>query len=254
MTGDGVNDAPALKKADAGIAVSGATDAARAAADLILLIPGLSVIVDAIKSARVTFERMKSYSIYRIAETIRIILFMTASIVIFNFYPVTAIMIIILALLNDIPILSIAYDNTKVDDKPVRWNMKEVLTVSTVLGILGVISSFMLFFILEEYLHLSRELIQSLIFLKLVVAGHATIYLTRTERFFWQRPYPSFILFGATFSTRIIGTLFAVYGWFIMSIGWKYAIYIWIYSSLWFVFNDFVKVWTYKGLKREKII
>jgi H+-transporting ATPase len=147
MTGDGVNDAPALKKADAGIAVSGATDAARAAADLILLAPGLSVIVDAIKGARVTFERMKSYSIFRIAETIRVILFMTASIVIFNFYPVTAIMIIILAFLNDVPILTIAYDNTRVDDNPVRWNMREVLSLATVLGITGVIASFGIFYL-----------------------------------------------------------------------------------------------------------
>jgi H+-transporting ATPase len=137
MTGDGVIDAPALKKADAGITVSGATDAA-----LFLLAPGLSVIIDAIKGARITFERMKSYSIYRIAETIRVILFMTASILIFNFYPVTAIMIIILALTNDIPILAIAFDNTKVNELPIRWNMTEVLTVATVFGVLRVISSF----------------------------------------------------------------------------------------------------------------
>ncbi|VAW60046.1 Lead, cadmium, zinc and mercury transporting ATPase; Copper-translocating P-type ATPase, partial [hydrothermal vent metagenome] len=142
MTGDGVNDAPALKKADCGFAVSNATDAARAAADIILTSPGLSVINDAIKQARITFERMKSYSIFRIAETIRIILFMTLAIVVFNFYPISALMIIMLALLNDIPILAIASDNTKINPVPVRWNMPEILTISSIMGIAGVVSSF----------------------------------------------------------------------------------------------------------------
>jgi H+-transporting ATPase len=254
MTGDGVNDAPALKKADAGIAVSGATDAARAAADVVLLAPGLSVIVDAIKGARVTFERMKSYSIYRISETIRVILFMTASIIIFNFYPVTAIMIIILAFLNDLPILAIAYDRTKVDDKPVRWNMKEVLTVSTVLGILGVIASFGIFYIAERYMRLPPDVVQSFIFLKLAVAGHLTIFVTRTENRFWQKPYPSPLLFWAALLTKIAATLFAVYGWFISPIGWKYALLVWAYALAWFVINDSVKIWTHSLLKKEGVL
>jgi H+-transporting ATPase len=252
MTGDGVNDAPALKKADAGIAVAGATDAARAAADLVLMAPGLSVIVDAIVGARVTFERMKSYSIYRIAETIRVILFMTASIVIFNFYPVTAIMIILLAFLNDLPILTIAYDNTKVDDKPVRWNMAEVLTVATILGILGVTASFGIFYLAKEYLHLTTGVVQSFIFLKLVVAGHLTIFVTRVEDHFWRKPYPSLLFFSATFLTKIIGTLLAVYGVFLVPIGWRDALLVWGYALAWFILNDFVKIWVYKFLRRDR--
>ena len=254
MTGDGVNDAPALKKADAGIAVSGATDAARAAADLVLLAPGLSVIVDAITGARVTFERMKSYSLYRIAETIRVILFMTASIVIFNFYPVTAIMIIILALLNDLPILAIAYDRTKVDNEPVRWNMAEVMSISTMLGILGVIASFGIFYIAEEYMHLSAPVVQSFIFLKLAVAGHLTIFITRTEDRFWRKPHPAPILLWAAVLTKILATLFVVYGWFVAPIGWKYALIVWGYAIAWAVVNDFVKVWAYKILRKDNII
>jgi H+-transporting ATPase len=251
MTGDGVNDAPALKKADAGIAVSGSTDAARAAADLVLLAPGLSVIVDAIKGARVTFERMKSYSLYRIAETIRVILFMTASIVVFNFYPVTAIMIIILAFLNDIPILAIAYDHTKIDNRPVRWNMVETLTVSTVLGVLGVIASFGIFYIAQEYMHLPPATVRTFIFLKLAVAGHLTIFITRTENRFWRKPYPAPLLFWAAVVTKVLATLFAVYGWFVPPIGWRNAFLIWGYALLWFVINDFVKVGTYRQLKRH---
>ena len=254
MTGDGVNDAPALKKADAGIAVSGATDAARAAADLVLMAPGLSVIVDAIVGARITFERMKSYSIYRIAETIRVILFMTAAIVIFNFYPVTAIMIILLAFLNDLPILTIAYDNTKVNDQPVRWNMPEVMTIATVLGVLGVVASFGIFYLARDYFLLPTGVVQSVIFLKLVVAGHLTIFVTRVDDHFWKKPYPSLLFFSTTFATKIIGTLFAVYGIFLVPIGWKYALWIWAYALAWFVFNDFVKVGVYKLLRRDKVV
>ncbi len=250
MTGDGVNDAPALKKADCGFAVSNATDAARAAADIILTAPGLSVINHAIEQARITFERMKSYSIFRVAETIRIILFMTISIVVFNFYPITALMIIILALLNDIPILAIAYDNTKVQKKPVRWNMTELLTVASTLGIAGVLSSFLLFFILIQ-LNFSNEMIQSLMFAKLVIAGHGTIYNTRIDDWFWKKPYPSQLLFWATFSTRILGTLIAVYGFLIPPIGWTSAAYMWGYALAWFVFNDAIKMLTYRVLRRR---
>jgi H+-transporting ATPase len=152
MTGDGVNDAPALKKADCGIAVSDATDAARAAAAIMLMTPGLSVIIDAIKESRKIFQRMNSYAIYRIAETLRVLLFMTLAILIFNFYPLTAVMIVILALLNDGAILSIAYDNVIYKDEPEAWNMRVVLGIAAVLGVVGPVAAFGLFFLGDRVL------------------------------------------------------------------------------------------------------
>jgi H+-transporting ATPase len=242
MTGDGVNDAPALKQADCGIAVSGATDAARAASDLVLTATGLSVITAAIAEARKIFERMNSYAIYRISETIRVLLFMTLAIVVFNFYPVTAVMIVLIAVLNDFPIMMIAYDNTVVAPRPVRWDMERVLTVSSVLGVMGVISAFVLFWIAEKYLHLPRPIVQSLMFLKLLVAGHLTIYITRSAGTFWKRPWPNWRLVVATETTQIVGTLAAVYGWGMTPLGWKYALAVWVYALVWFFVNDMVKV------------
>jgi H+-transporting ATPase len=253
MTGDGVNDAPALKRADCGFAVSNATDAARAAADIILTAPGLSVIGEAIKQARITFARMKSYATFRIAETIRIILFMTLSIMVFDFYPISALMIILLALLNDLPILAIAYDNTRVHRSPVRWRMRELLTVSSLLGTTGVIGSFVLFFILQEQ-GFSEDVIRSILFLKLIVAGHSTLYITRSEGWFWERPWPSPLLFGATLGTEIVGTLVAVYGLFITPIGWEYALWVWVYALVWFLIDDAVKMRAYRMLRGEGVV
>lgn len=245
MTGDGVNDSPALKKADGGIAVSGATDAARSAADIVLLAPGISVISKALKESRKIFRRMTNYSIYRIAETVRVLLFMTLSILVFNFYPVTAVMIVLLALLNDGAILSIAYDRAYYSKQPERWDMPVVLGIATVLGIMGVVSSFGLFFLAEQVLHFNRETIQTLMYLKLSVAGHLTIFLTRTKGPFWSfRPAP--ILLSAVLGTQTIATLIAVFGLFMTPLGWKWALFVWGYALVWFIINDFIKIQAFR--------
>ncbi len=252
MTGDGVNDAPALKKADCGIAVSGATDAARAAADIVLLSPGLSVVIDAIKEARKIFQRMNSYAIYRIAETIRVLFFMTLSILVFNFYPVTAVMIVLLALLNDGAILTIAYDRVRYAEMPEQWNMRMVLGVAYTLGVAGVVASFLLFYLAEQVYKLDRDTIQSLIYLKLSVAGHLTVFVTRTRGPFWSIR-PAKVLFAAVLGTQVIATLLSVYGIFMAPIGWKLAGLVWVYALAWFLLNDRIKLFAYRVFEGIKL-
>jgi len=247
MTGDGVNDAPALKKADCGIAVSSATDAARAAASIVLTTPGLSVIIDAIKESRKIFQRMNSYAIYRIAETLRVLLFVTAVILLFNFFPVTAIQIVLLALLNDGAILSIAYDNVRYRDQPESWNMRVVLGMATVLGVVGPIAAFGVFYLGDRVFHLGRPELQTMMYLTLSVAGHLTIFQARTRGPFWSIR-PAGILWIAVLGTQILATCIAVFGIFMTPLGFGYAALVWGYALVWFLFTDRVKLFAYRVL------
>ncbi|MEN6551403.1 MAG: plasma-membrane proton-efflux P-type ATPase [Methanobacterium sp.] len=253
MTGDGVNDAPALKKADAGIAVASAVDAAKSAADIVFTKPGLSVIINAITESYKIFHRMKSYSIYRVAETIRILIFTAMVILIFNVYPVTALMLVLIALLDDIPVMTIAYDRTEKVNNPQRWDMYHVLGMSTFLGILGVLSSLILFFIGIDIFKLDVAVLQSIIFLKLVVAGHLTMFVTRNTGHFWSVK-PSGIFFGSVILTDVFATVLVVSGVFLAPIGWELAAFVWIYSLIAFLIEDYLKIYfarvlDHKGIK-----
>ena len=196
---------------------------------------------------------MKSYATYRIAETVRVLIFLVLAILIFNFYPITAIMIVILALLNDLPIMTIAFDNANPSPFPARWKMKKVLVVATELGVIGVFFSFFILIIGQVFLHLNPAALQTLIFLKLAIAGHMTIYLTRTEeKHFWQRPLPSKILFFTCESTQVVATLFAAMGIFMAPIGWALAGFIWLYAIVAFVTANFLKVYLVRWLNSKQ--
>jgi H+-transporting ATPase len=189
---------------------------------------------------------------YRIAETLRVLLFMTLAIAIFNFYPLTAIMIVMLALLNDGAILSIAYDDVRYRNQPEAWNMRLVLGIATVLGLVGPIAAFGLLFLGDRVFHLRHPQLQTMMYLMLSVAGHLTIFQTRTRGPWWSIR-PAWILFAAVIGTQIVATLIAVYGaWLVTPLGWKYAGMVWGYAFIWFVVTDPVKLLAYKVLDPGK--
>ena len=241
MTGDGVNDAPALKKADAGIAVSGATDAARSAASIALLNPGLSVIIEAIRESRRIFERMLSYAVYRISETIALLGFVTIAIVAYRVYPVTPIMIVLLAILNDGSILSIAYDNTRSASVPLRWNMAFVMGLASVLGAYAIVRSLGIFAISTHFLELNMDQVRTMIYLNLSVGGILTLYAARTRGPFWSVA-PAGTLLLVTWSGQIIATFLAVYGLLMAPIGWANAGLVWAYCGVLFLIQDQIKL------------
>ncbi len=245
MTGDGVNDAPALKEADTGVAVSGATDAARAAASLVLTAPGLSVIINAVEEARKIFERMNSYVIYRIAMTLSIMFFVVASMIMFGFYPLTAVMLILLSLMDDVPIMTIAYDNTWLDPKPVRWQMKRIISVSTILGLFSLIETFGMLLITMKWLGLPKSMVETALFLQLVAGGHLLLFVARTKKNFWTRPGPSAPLFWAIVGTQIVALLFAGFGILMPAIPWYLVGLIWAYNGAWMFLNDGIKRMVY---------
>jgi H+-transporting ATPase len=254
MTGDGVNDAPALKQADCGTAVSGATDAARGAAALILTAPGLSVINSAIDEARRIFGRITTYTLYRVALTMDIMFLVVLSTVFLGFTPLTAAMIVIMSLLDDVPILTIAYDHTSVSKTPIRWQMPRILGVSAVLGFFSVVESFGLLLIgirvlnhpdLQQYFGLAtRDQLQTVMFLQLVAGGHLLLFITRAERWFFLPPFPAAPLFWAIFVTQVVAVLMCGFGWVVEPIAWRLIGWVWGYNLAWMFVLGSVKLIT----------
>jgi H+-transporting ATPase len=190
---------------------------------------------------------MNSYAIYRIAETLRVLGFVTLVILLFNFFPVTAIMIVLLALLNDGSILSIAYDNVQYKDQPEAWNMRLVLGISSVLGLVGPIAALGLFYLGYKVIDLSRPEVQTMMYLMLSVAGSMTIYLTRTRGPFWSiRPARKLVI--AVTGAQIIATVISIGGIFVTALPWKYALLVWGYALVWFLVTDRIKLLAYRLL------
>src|ERR1700728_5065067 len=190
---------------------------------------------------------------YRISETLRVLLFMTLAILIFNFYPLTAIMIVMLALLNDGAILSIAYDNVIYRNQPEAWNMRVVLGIATVLGLVGPIAAFGLFYLGDRVLHIDRPQIQTMMYLLLSVGGHLTIFQTRTRGAWWSIR-PAWILLAAIVGTQVLATAICVFGFLVTPLWWGWAAFVWGYALVWFLVTDPVKLLAYRVLGATQVV
>ncbi|RMZ84546.1 hypothetical protein DV737_g1134, partial [Chaetothyriales sp. CBS 132003] len=210
MTGDGVNDAPSLKKSDCGIAVEGATEAAQAASDIVFLAPGLSTIVDAIKVARQIFQRMKAYVQYRIALCLHLELYLATSMIIIN-ETIRSELIVFLALFADLATIAVAYDNAHYEQRPVEWQLPKIWLISVVLGVLLALSTWVLrgsFYLPNGGLVQNFGNVQLMLFLQISLVENWLIFVTRGGQ-----TYPNWKLVGAIFVVDVLSSLFCIFGW-----------------------------------------
>lgn len=254
MTGDGVNDAPALKKADIGIAVADSTDAARSASDIVLTEPGLSVIISAVLTSRAIFQRMKNYTIYAVSITIRIVLgFMLIALIWkFDFSPF---MVLIIAILNDGTIMTISKDRVKPSPVPDSWKLKEIFATGIVLGSYLALMTVIFFWAMKDTdffsdkfgvrsLRHSREEMMAALYLQVSIVSQALIFVTRSRSWsFIERP--GLLLVTAFLIAQLVATLIAVYAnWGFAEIkgcGWGWAGVVWLYNIVFYIPLDVLK-------------
>ncbi len=245
MTGDGVNDAPALKQAEVGIAVASATDVAKAAASLVLTKEGLSNILDAVKASRQIYQRMLTYTLNKIIKTLQIALFLSLGFVLTREFVVTPLLIILLLFANDFVTMSLATDNVSYSDKPDRWRILPLMVASFGLALPVLLLSFGFFYIANNLLHLPLGQMQTLMFVMLVFTGQANVYLVRERHHFWNSRPSRWMLLGTLADIILVG-IFASQGILMTAIPLSYIAVSLLVIALYVPCADWIKILIFK--------
>ncbi len=217
MTGDGVNDAPALKQAEVGIAVSNATDVAKAAASMVLTNPGLADVVAAVETSRRIYQRMLTYTLNKIIKTIEIAVFLSLGVILTGTFVITPLLIVLLLFTNDFVTMSIATDRVSYSREPDHWNMSKLMLTGSALAAAILVLSFGVFFAARDWLHFPLPQLRTIVFIMLVFSGQGTIYLVRERRHFWRSGPSNWLVLTSCADVCVVGFL-AIRGVFMAAI------------------------------------